>query len=190
MIISISGLPGSGKSTVAKIVCEKMGYERYYMGGILRKMAENKGVTILELMKQAETDSTIDEEIDQYVTDLGRNSDNFVIESRTAFYFIPDALKVYISVDLGEASKRIFKDLAKEERKNEEKADSIEELAKKLQERVETDKMRYEKYYGVDFTNENNYDLVIDSTNLSPEETAEKIIKMANDMIKDLENKN
>jgi len=47
MIISISGLPGSGKSTVAKILAEKLGFERIYMGAIFRKMADQKGVSIL-----------------------------------------------------------------------------------------------------------------------------------------------
>jgi len=176
MIISISGLPGSGKSTVAKTVAEQLNFERFYMGGILRKLAEQKGVSILELMKQAETDSTIDEDIDAYVSDLGRDHDNFVIESRTAFNFIPDSLKIFIKVDLKEAAKRIFKDLQKEERKNEEKALSVEALAKKLEERVETDRLRYQKYYAIDFVNENNYDLVINSTHLTPEEVVEKIL--------------
>ena len=177
MIISISGLPGSGKSTVAKIISARLGLERIYMGGILRKLAEQKGVSILQLMKQAETDSTIDEEADRYVSELGRNKDNFLIESRTAFHFIPNSFKIFIKVEAKEGARRIYQDLKKEERKNEEKASSEEELAKKLRERVEIDRKRYEKYYGIDFTNENNYDLVINSTYLSPEEVAEKILK-------------
>ena len=114
MIISISGFPGSGKSTVAKILYEKLGFERIYMGAILRKIADQKGINILELIKEAETDSSIDEETDEYVADLGKNKDNFIIESRTAFHFIPDSFKVFLKVDLKEGARRIFKDLAKE----------------------------------------------------------------------------
>jgi len=176
MIISISGLPGSGKSTVAKMLAEKLSFERIYMGGILRKIADQKGITILELMKQAETDSSIDEEADKMVTDFGRTKDNFIIESRTAFHFIPESLKIFVKVDLKEGAGRIFQDLQKEERNEEEKASSVDSLYKKLKERTDIDNGRYQKYYGIDFLDESNYDLVVDSTDLSPEEVVNKIM--------------
>lgn len=179
MIISISGLPGSGKSTVAKLLAEKLDFERIYMGAILRKIADQKGITILELMKEAQTDSSIDEEIDKMVTDYGITKDNFLIESRTAFHFIPNSFKVYIKVDFAEGAKRIFKDLEKEERKEEEKAKSAGELEKKLKERADVDRMRYQKYYGVDFMDESNYDLVVNSTGLTPEEVCERVLEKA-----------
>jgi len=176
MIISISGLPGSGKSTVAKLIAEQLGFERIYMGGILRKIADQKGISILELMKQADTDSSIDEEADKMVTDFGRNKDNFIIESRTAFHFIPDSLKLFIKVDLKEGAKRIFHDLMKEERNEEDKANSADNLAKMLEERSEVDRERYKKYYGIDYLDESNYDLTVDSTALTPEEVVAKIM--------------
>lgn len=176
MIISISGLPGSGKSTVAKIIAEKLGFERIYMGGILRNIADQRGLTILELLKEAETNSSIDEDADKMVTDLGRTKDNFIIESRTAFYFIPDSFKVFIKVSAEEGAKRIYGDLKKEERKNEEKAETLDGLKQKLKERIETDSLRYEKYYGIDFLDESNYDLVVDSTYLPATEVAEKVL--------------
>jgi len=176
MIISISGLPGSGKSTVGKKLAEKLGFERIYMGGILRKIADNKGVTILELMKQADSDSSIDEEVDKMVTDFGRKKDNFIMESRTAFHFIPDSLKVYIKVNLDEGAKRIFKDLDKEERDEEDKANSAGNLRKMLEQRADIDKERYMKYYGIDYTDESNYDLVVDSTNITADEVVDRIM--------------
>ncbi len=175
MIISLSGLPGSGKSTVAKMLAEKLGFERIYMGAILRKMADQKGVNILELMKMAETDSSIDEETDEYVKELGNTKNDFIIESRTAFHFIPNSLKIFVKVDLKEGARRIFGDLQKEERKEEEKAKTVKNLTEKLQERVDTDRFRYQKYYGIDFLEENNYDLVVDTTHLTPNEALEKI---------------
>lgn len=176
MIISISGLPGSGKSTASKMLAEKLSIERIYMGGILRKIADQKGITILELMKQAETDSSIDEEADKLVTEFGKTKDNFIIESRTAFHFIPESLKVFIKVDLSEGAKRIFKDLMKDERSEEDKANSADNLRKMLEERNNVDKGRYQKYYGIDFTDPSNYDLVIDSTHLTPVEVVDKIM--------------
>jgi len=176
MIVSISGLPGSGKSTASKMLAEKLGFERISAGSVQRHIAEQKGVSIMELLKQEEVDSSIDEEVDNYVADLGRKKDNFVIEGRTAFHFIPDSLKVFIKVNLDEGAKRIFKDLGKEERSEEEKANSVGNLRKVLDQRVEIDKGRYLKYYGVDYTDPTNYDLVVDSTDLTPEEVVDKIM--------------
>lgn len=176
MIISVSGLPGSGKSTVAKMIAEKIDFERIYMGNIMRKIAENKGMTLLELSKQAETDSSIDEEVDKMVTDFGRTKDNFIIESRTAFHFIPESLKIFVKVDLKEGAKRIFHDLMKEERNEEDKASSAEKLTKVLEKRMEADRDRYKKYYGIDYIEESNYDVVVNSTDLTPEEVVDKIM--------------
>jgi cytidylate kinase len=189
MIISISGLPGSGKSTVAKMLAEKLGFERIYMGAIFRKMADQKGVSILELMKMAETDSSIDEEVDKYVAELGRIKDNFIIESRTAFHFIPKSLKVFIKVDPKEGAERIFPDLKKEERKEEDKAKSAAALVQLLKDRTETDRGRYQKYYGIDFLDESNYDLIVDSTKIPPEKAMEKIMVEVEKMMAEEEGK-
>lgn len=176
MIISISGLPGSGKSTVAKMLAEKLGYERVSAGSIQRKIADQKGVSILELIKEEETDSSVDEEVDNCIADLGKTKENLIAEGRTAFHFIPDSLKVFIKVNLEEGAKRIFRDLKEDERKEEEKAVSASSLEKKLRERMEIDRGRYQKYYGIDFLDESNYDLVIDSTKILPEDVVDKII--------------
>jgi len=189
MIIYISGLPGSGKSTVAKMLAEKLGFERIYMGAIFRKMADQKGVSILELMKMAETDSSIDEEVDKYVAELGRIKDNFIIESRTAFHFIPKSLKVFIKVDPKEGAERIFPDLKKEERKEEDKAKSAAALVQLLKDRTETDRGRYQKYYGIDFLDESNYDLIVDSTKIPPEKAMEKIMVEVEKMMAEEEGK-
>ena len=90
MIISISGKPGSGKSTIAKIISEKLKMKRYYMGQIRRDMARKMGLTIDEFNKLGEKEDFTDKEIEKYVEKLGKTEDNFIIESRTAFHFIPN----------------------------------------------------------------------------------------------------
>ena len=60
MIITLSGMPGSGKSTVAKILSKKLRMSRYYMGGIRREMARKMGLTIDELNKLGERDPSSD----------------------------------------------------------------------------------------------------------------------------------
>ncbi|PIN81309.1 cytidylate kinase, partial [Candidatus Woesearchaeota archaeon CG10_big_fil_rev_8_21_14_0_10_32_9] len=66
MKITISGNLGSGKSTVAKMLAKDLGYSHYSTGDFMRKMAEERGITLLELGKIAENDSSIDYELDDY----------------------------------------------------------------------------------------------------------------------------
>jgi len=179
MIISISGTPGSGKGTVSSLLAEKLGLKRISIGNtIMRPLAQEKGISVLELMELAKTDESIDRDADKKVVELGEKEDNFIIDSRTAFHFIPQSFKVFIKADFKEAAKRIWKDLQSDskERKVEGKSQTIEELEKKLISRNEVDRKRYQKYYNFDFTDESQYDLVIDSTNLTPQEEVDKIV--------------
>ncbi len=173
MIIAISGKPGSGKSTVAKLLAKKLGLKHYSTGDFMRKLAAERGMSLIELSKIAENDFSIDDAIDSWLRRLAKQEKGFVIDSRLAFHFIPDAVKIYLDVDLDIAAKRIFSGPARET----EKAASIEALKEELKQRMESERKRYIKYYNVDIDDKSNYDLVIDTSNISAEEVVEKIIR-------------
>ncbi|NUM42573.1 MAG: AAA family ATPase, partial [Leptospiraceae bacterium] len=102
MIISISGAHGSGKSTVAQMLAKKLFWPRYYIGGLRREAAKKRGLTLAEYNALGETDPTTDTEVDEYQRQLGLSSDNFIIEGRTSWYFIPHSFKVYLDVSEAE----------------------------------------------------------------------------------------
>lgn len=177
MIISFNGDEGSGKSTIAKLVSVELDYPRYYMGQIFRDMAAKRNMTLVEYLKLGETDSSVDKEVDDYLIDLSKKESDFVIESRTAWHFIPQSIKIYLCVDENEGAKRIFKELQKENQRNEITGTfSLEDILKKIQERRLTDDTRYMKYYGINIRDEKNYDFALDTTNLSKEEVFEKVM--------------
>jgi len=178
MIIAFSGDEGSGKSTIAKKVAAHFGMPRYYMGQILRNMAKERGLSLVEFLKLGEQDPSIDKEVDDFIVKLAKEKDNFLIESRTAWYFIPQALKIYLKVDEREAARRIFKELQGENQRNEGKENelnSIEKVLEKIRERRQSDDKRYQKYYGINVRKEDNFDFVLDTTYLSIEEVFEKV---------------
>jgi cytidylate kinase len=39
-----------------------------------------------------------------------------------------------------------------------------------MKKRLESDRLRYQKYYGIDVNDKKHYDFYLDTTNLSPEE--------------------
>lgn len=178
MIISFNGDEGSGKSTVAKLVSAELKYPRYYMGQIFRDMAAKRNMTLVEYLKLGETDSSVDKEVDDYLIDLSKNESDFVIESRTAWHFIPNSIKIYLQVDEKEGAKRVFEELQKENQRNEVAGEfSLEDILKKIQERRATDDVRYKKYYNINIRDEKNYDFVLDTTNLSKEAVFEKVME-------------
>lgn len=184
MILTISGNPGSGKSTIAKILVKKLKAERVYAGGMLREMAKERNLKIEELLKLAEKHTEIDSEVDIRVRDRARKLEKsgkvVIVEGRVHFHIIPESLKVYIKVDEEEGARRIWKDLQDKEKnkeRNQEAAKSIEEVIKKNKFREETDAKRYVHLYGVDHRDPKNYDLLINTTEITAEEAAEKIIQ-------------
>jgi predicted cytidylate kinase len=179
MRITISGMPGSGKTTVAKILSEKLRLKHYYMGAIRRDIARQKGMTLNELNRLGESDPGSDKVVDDYLVKLGRTEDNFIAEGRTASYFIPDSVKVFIAVDVRVGAERIIKDAVekgKAAERNEQLADSVDEQAKLLQERIASDRLRYRKYYNIDIFDREMYDLWIDSTDMAPEQVVDQIM--------------
>ena len=183
MIITISGTPGSGKSTVAKILVEKLHAERLYIGGTLRDLARKKGMTLAELMDFAKVHPEIDVEVDNAVAAQAREFDKagkmVVVEGRMQFYFLPESIKFFIKVSFEEAARRIWKDLQQKEisaQRNEGRINSLEEMKKSVIKREEEDASRYKKLYGVDYLNEKQYDLVVDSTSISAMQCAELIL--------------
>ena len=176
MIISISGVPGSGKTSAAKILAHTLGMKFYSMGDLRGKLAQERGVTIDELNRLGETDPTTDTSVDDYQRELGKKEDNFVIEGRLSWYFIPDSFKVFLDCDPAEAAQRIFQARRRGGRNDEPKYASVNVARTEIEKRIASDILRYRKYYGVDYRDPKQFDLVLDTTaRKGPDETAAAI---------------
>ncbi len=176
MIITLSGSAGSGKSTIAEKLAAELKWPRYYIGAIRREAALKRGLTLEEYNKLGETDPQTDIEVDNYQKELGERSDNFIIEGRTSWYFIPHSLKIYLDVSLDEAAKRIFLSLKEKNDRNEGKSlESIGAVRDSIERRSKSDSMRYAKYYNIDVNNRNHYDLYLDTTNLDIDEVFSQV---------------
>lgn len=176
MIISVGGYMGSGKSTIAKMLAEKLGWPRYYIGGIRRQKAKERGLTLAEYNKLGETDPSTDFEVDEYQKKLGETEDNFVIEGRTSWHFIPHSLKIYLNVEARIGAERIFADLQKSADRNEtSKFDTLEQVLTNVLERERSDRLRYRKFYNFDVYDPTNYDFVLDTSRLTKEEVFDRV---------------
>ncbi|MGR9086888.1 MAG: cytidylate kinase family protein [Gammaproteobacteria bacterium] len=169
-IITLSGDIGSGKSSVAAELKKLTGYDIVGTGKIQRAIAERRGLTTLELNKISETDRSIDDEIDNYVINLGKTSDRLIIDSRLAWHFIPEAFKVYLSVDELVGAERVFNAY-----RSDENNPSLEATLQNNLTRQEFEDQRFYKLYHVHFRHHDNYDLVMDTSHDLPEVIAERI---------------
>jgi len=176
MIISISGAPGSGKSTIAKMLAARLTWPRYYKGGLRREAALKKGLSLAEYNKLGETDEATDREVDEYQKELGKSQDNFVIEGRTSWYFIPHSLKIYLDVDPQIGAKRIFSHLQEKNDRNEaNNLNSWQDVERSAQERIISDNRRYQRYYQIEVYNQKNYDFYLDTTDLDQNQVFQRV---------------
>ncbi|MDR1544151.1 MAG: (d)CMP kinase [Prevotellaceae bacterium] len=170
-IISLTGDLGSGKSTVSAILCKTLDYKYVYTGQIQRKIADRYNMSVNELNIYAETHPEIDNEIDTLVKNL-QQSENLVVDSRLAWHFIPTSFKVFLQASIEVSAQRIFGD---KKRKN-ENYESHQEAMKNIIARKESEVRRYQALYGVDCLDLSNYDLIVDTSNLTPQQVADKIL--------------
>jgi len=175
MIITIAGKPGSGKSSVAKILAKKLKLEKFSAGDFRRQMAKDRGLSIQELNKLGEKEDFTDKDADNWQAEIGKTKDNFVIDGRLSYYFIPNSVKIFLDVSPEIGAKRIMPS-----RRKEEKMNSIKEAVQMWHERVNSDIKRYKKYYKINPYNKEQFDLVINTTSLTIKQTAEKILNYLN----------
>ncbi len=172
-IITLSGMLGSGKSTIGKMLAERLGFTFYSTGNVQRQMAERYGVTTLELNEMCKTNPMIDKEIDSVFRDLPLRGINYIVDSRMAFHFIPSSFKIKLNVDTKVAGERIMNDKA---RSGEQKYETVQDAVDALVARRKLEVERFKRIYNVDIDNEYNFDYVLDTTYGTPEELCDKII--------------
>lgn len=143
--ITISGDIGSGKSTIAKRLATRLGYEVFDAGAAFRQIAESKGYDVLGLNEAHLTE--VDKALDDKITQMGREKSNTIFVSRTAWHFIPTAFKLYLAVDESVGASRVYN----RSWTSEKYKDEIDAFYYS-RERIAVEDARYKELYG--FTRE------------------------------------
>lgn len=181
--ITVSGDIGSGKSTFAKHLAEELDVPRTYIGKIMREIAQQRGVTLDELSKEFEGDDSFDRELDKIQADRSKEMAKGVFEGRVAWHFVenPD-VRVFLKVDPQVAAERLWQDRDNPLR---DKYNSVEEILEADEKRKQSEEARYQKFYGISAYDLDNFDVVIDTSNMTIEEVFETtVIKIAEHLAK------
>jgi len=170
-IISLTGDLGSGKYTVSNLLLKQLDYDYIYTGKIQREIAGKYNMTTLELNKYAETHPEIDEEIDSTFKSLNDSTD-LIVDSRLAWFFIPKSFKIFLKTNLMVSANRISSD---NQRKS-EKYSSTEEAVSNIIARKASENKRYMELYGANCSDLSNFNLIIDTSFITPERVVDIIL--------------
>jgi CMP/dCMP kinase len=173
MFIAVNGDLGSGKSTVARGLAVQLHLPYISTGQIQREIAQSLRLTTLELNRLAERDPSIDERIDGRLRDLPREMQHAVVDSRMAWKFIPDALKIRLIAHPRTAVHRILKAT---DRVSEGYADSAKAHAE-IDERRRSERNRFLQTYAVDIEDLTHYSLIVQTDLVQPSQVEDAVIQ-------------
>jgi predicted cytidylate kinase len=172
LLVTISGLPGSGTSTVAARVAAELGIERLDGGAVFRGLAAERGLSVGEFGVVAQSDAAVDVELDGRLAARAQVGD-LVLESRLAGWIATNeglpAVRVWLACDEDERARRVAL------REGVAVEDAL--AANRVRERSEAS--RYLAYYDIDLGDLSIYDLVLDSTTTPPDDLVEAILTAA-----------
>lgn len=179
MRFSITGHLGSGKSTICKLLNKEFGFEIVSAGSLMREMAANKGVSVLDFQKSSSNLEHVDNYIDSAIVAKNKgiaDDKNVIFDSRMAWHFLPETFKIFIVVSPYEAALRTYLTRTSKD----ETYTSVEEAMTKLIERRVVENRRYKALYEVNCEDLGNYDVVIDTSFISPKEAMDIIMDCYN----------
>ena len=171
MRITISGPPGSGKTTACNRLSEILGLKAVVFGKIFREMAAEKHLSLNEFGALAEKDPSIDEAIDSKILEIARENENIILESRLSAYMLSrnniPAFKIYLWASPEVRMSRI----------GTREGQPLEDAIKETLQRQESEAKRYKMYYDIDINDMSVYDLVVDTDKLDPDGVIDEIMK-------------
>jgi cytidylate kinase len=167
MIITLSGQPGSGKTSAAREIAEKYGFVIISAGEQFRKLAAERGMTLEEFGKLAESDKSIDLAIDQRQKELSTKYPDVLVEGRLAGWTIDADLKIWLKTPLRVRAERIAK----------REDIPVHRAYDETETRQKCEIARYRKFYDIVLTDMSCYDLVIDTAKWDAKGVANIIFK-------------
>jgi cytidylate kinase len=163
--IAVSGKSGCGNTTVSRLLADALEFR--FINFTFRSLAQEKGLSLKEVLALAAKDDSWDKEVDTRQAEMAREKGGCVLGSRLAIWMLPEAdLKVFLTARPEIRAKRI------QGREGERLTDVAEFTAS----RDRQDHERYMRIYNINNDDYSFADLIIDTDEINPAEIARLII--------------
>lgn len=170
VLITISGHPGSGTSTLVHLLCDRRGWTSLNGGDVFRTEAAGRGLPLEEFSRLCRDEPEVDRTLDDRLRHaMQMESGPEVIESRLAGWWADqlelDCIKVWLEVSTAERARRIV------EREGGELSAALE----RMNERMAADALRYDLLYSISLEDMSPYDLQLNTDSMQPDEVADAV---------------
>ncbi|WP_144796577.1 (d)CMP kinase [Halorubrum depositum] len=168
MLITVSGPPGSGKSTNAAGLADRLGMEHVSGGDIFREMAAERDMTPVEFNEFAEEDPQFDRKLDRRLREIATTRDELVLESRLAGWLAAEHadFRFWFDAPLSVRAERIAD--------REEKP--VDRARAETERREESERKRYRELYGVDIDDLSIYDAAYNTARWGPDRFLDALV--------------
>ncbi len=172
--VTVSGLSGVGKGTVAEAIAQALGLRKIAMGDVFRKIAKERNLELEKFSAVREAEIDYDLEITALECAM---AGGVVLDGRMTGLAAGDYADCRILLECGMEDKSVR--VAKREKI------TVDEARKKLMERDAADSAKYVKLYGSDGSDRAIYDVVIETSNMDMETTQREAVKIVRQVLKD-----
>jgi cytidylate kinase len=183
-VICISGMAGTGKSTLAKKIAEKYGL-RYFSGGdALKELAKEEGydVTVegwwespvgLRFLEERVSDPKFDKAVDDKLLEYAKVG-NVLLDSWTMPWLLKGGFKIWLQASFEKRAQRV----------SERDHLSYEEAVKVLEEKESHTKAIYKALYGFSLGEDlTPFDFVLDTDNLNAAEVFDVLCRVMDNVV-------
>jgi cytidylate kinase len=184
IVVCISGMAGTGKSTLAKKLARKYGLKYYSGGDALKALAAEEGCNVssngwweslegLAFLRQRENDWKFDKAVDNKLLEYAQQG-NVLLDSWTMPWLLKTGFKIWLLASIEKRAERVA----------ERDKMTVKDALRILKEKEDRTKAIYKKLYG--FTLGEDYapfNLVLDTDNLNAEEVFQVLCKVLDGVV-------
>jgi cytidylate kinase len=155
MRITVSGLPGSGTTSLSRYLSERHGFLMISAGEVFRQLAKEHNLGLAEFGRLAEENPEFDKMIDARQKEIAGERDNIIVEGRLSGWMVADAdLRIWLFAPIDCRIKRI---VSRDQIADEKTAERI------TLEREKCEAVRYRGYYDIDINDLSIYQIILNS---------------------------